>query len=261
MELSGLYENGILSLITSEDPNTLYAMSYAIAFNSTDEGRNWSQLDVGRILAVDPQDPNTIYGTGGIKSTDGGESWAKLILPQPVWVSALGIDPQNRNRLYAGAVQDKTLLVLKSLDGGISWTSMTLGSSLGSEPYDSFYMERFVVDPKNPSTVYALAGCDGFDGCAAAPPSFKSTDGGTSWASWDLPVDTAYLTIDSEGTIYLVTVTGLFKSADSGATWSVVTNSGLTSGISVLAVDPRHPNHFFAGTYGGGVFEITLVEE
>ena len=95
----GLYENNIVSLIPSQDPNTLYAMSYAIAFNSTDEGRNWSQLDVGRILAVDPQDPNTIYGTGGIKSTDGGESWAKLILPQPVWVSALGIDPQNRNRV------------------------------------------------------------------------------------------------------------------------------------------------------------------
>jgi hypothetical protein len=92
-------------------------MSYAIAFKSTDEGRNWSQLNVGRILAVDPQDPNTIYGAGGIKSTDGGASWVKLALPQPVWISALGIDPQNRSRLYAGAVQDKTLRILRSLRG------------------------------------------------------------------------------------------------------------------------------------------------
>ena len=78
---SGLYENDIVSLLPSQDPNTLYATSYAIAFKSTDEGRNWSQLNVGRILAVDPQDPNTIYGVGGFKSTDGGASWVKLVLP------------------------------------------------------------------------------------------------------------------------------------------------------------------------------------
>jgi len=264
---SGLYENGIVSLMPSQDPNTLYAMSYAIAFKSTDEGRNWSQLNIGRILAVDPQDPNTIYGAGGIKSTDGGVSWVKLALPQPVWISALGIDPQDRSRLYAGAVQDKTLRIFRSLDGGVSWTSTTLRSSVGSQPYDSFYMERLVVDPKNPGTVYAMAGCDDYDGCSLGLPNYKSTDGGATWARWYLPEDGEYLaidpqgtnlTIDSQGAIYVVTNTGLFKSADSGASWSVVTNAGLPSGITALAIDPQNPNHLFAGTYGG-VFEITLA--
>jgi photosystem II stability/assembly factor-like uncharacterized protein len=261
---SGLYENSIVSLIPSRDSNTLYAMSYALAFKSTDEGRSWSQLNVGRILAVDPQDPNTLYGAaygaGGVKSTDGGASWVKLILPQSTWITALGIDPRNRDRLYAGTVQDKTLRVLESLDGGMSWTSMTLGSSLGSAPYDSFYMERFVVDPKNAGTVYALAGCDALDECAAAPPGYKSTDRGATWSRWDLPQDSSYAAIDLQGTIYVASRRDLFKSADGGATWSVVTNSGLTFGINALAVDPQNPNHLFAGTHRG-VFEITLVEQ
>jgi len=91
--------------------------------------------------------------------------------------------------------------------------------------------------------------------------SSRARMGGATWGRWDLPQDTAYLAIAPEGTIYLVTAIGLFKSADRGGTWSVVTNSGLTSSISALAVDPKNPNHLFAGTNGGGVFEITLVEE
>lgn len=120
------------------------------------------------------------------------------------------------------------------------------------------FRNKLVVDPKNPVTVYALAGCDSYDGCSAAPPSYKSADGGATWTRWYLPEDYSYLTIDPQGAIYLVTATGLFKSADGGASWSVVTDAGLPSGIAALAIDPQNPNHLFAGT-SSGVFEITFA--
>jgi hypothetical protein len=145
---------------------------------------------------------------------------------------------------------------------------VSLGSSLENVPSsnfgDRFYMERLVVDPKNPGTVYAFAGCDSGDGCYAEPPKYKSTDGGATWAKWELPESSNFLTIDPQGAIY-VTVdvengSALFKSSDGGGSWRAVTNSGLTSRITALAVDPQNPNHLFAGT-GGGVFEITIATE
>jgi photosystem II stability/assembly factor-like uncharacterized protein len=118
---TGLYDDNVLSVIPSPDPNTLYATTYSLGLKSTDEGKNWVQLGLGVILAVDPQDPSTIYGLGGFKSTDGGASWVKFVfprtIPQTAWISALGIDPQDRSTLYAGTVlPDNTLRVLKSLD-------------------------------------------------------------------------------------------------------------------------------------------------
>ncbi len=47
---------------------------------------------------------------------------------------------------------------------------------------------------------------------------------------------------------------------DGGTTWNALPTAGLSSSMTVLALDPQNPNHLFAGTYGGGVFEITLEQ-
>jgi hypothetical protein len=184
---------------------------------------------------------------------DGGLSWVKWGILPAAPITALAFDPQDPATVYAGAVQqDATLRVFKSFDGGVSWTSVSLGSA------GVFYVDKLVVDPKNPDTIYALTGCDAY--YCDTPPNYKSTDGGATWAKWELPEFSTYLTIDAQGTIYAATGSRLFQSVDRGASWSAVTNSGLIAGISSLAVDPRNPNHLFAGT-GAGVFEITLVPE
>ena len=58
------------------------------------------------------------------------------------------------------------------------------------------------------------------------------------------------------GTLYAGTFGGLFKSTDSGATWSAI-NNGLTStSVPALAIDPITPSTLYAGTDGDeGVFK------
>ncbi len=47
---------------------------------------------------------------------------------------------------------------------------------------------------------------------------------------------------------------GVFKSTDSGGSWSAV-NTGLTNtSVRALAIDPATPSTLYAGTLGGGVF-------
>jgi hypothetical protein len=71
------------------------------------------------------------------------------------------------------------------------------------------------------------------------------------------------LGINPHGTIYAQTSyfgpAGLVGSTDGGKTWNGVTATGLTSAIGVLAFDPQGPDHLFAGTLGGGIFELNLV--
>jgi hypothetical protein len=115
-----------------------------------------------------------------------------------------------------------------------------------------------VIDPQNPSTVYAA----NFDSGAGV---FKSTDGGASWnaANSGLPAfqySPVALAIDPQNpsTLYAGTLSGIFRSADGGANWSAV-NSGLPAlGITTLAIDPRDPDTIYAGT-PAGLFAITFV--
>jgi hypothetical protein len=56
---------------------------------------------------------------------------------------------------------------------------------------------------------------------------------------------------------YAGTDTGVYKSTDSGGTWSP-SNTGLTNTIVMaLAINPATPTTLYAGTYGGGVFKST----
>ena len=133
------------------------------------------------------------------------------------------------------------------------------------------------VDPTNSSVVYAQTtwvDCSESYDCDAPgywdPNSdvakkglglFRSADGGATWAKLDLPGDPFQfnlLGVDPQGTLYAWATAGLVRSMDGGATWNALPTAGLSSGVSVLAFDPQNPNHLFAGTGGGGVFEITF---
>ncbi|HYM12340.1 MAG TPA: hypothetical protein VEU62_16510 [Bryobacterales bacterium] len=257
-----LSESNVPALaVDPRNASTVYAtigagFNTAGAFKSTDGGRNWVKLDVG-VLAIDPQDSNTLYGLGGFKSTDGGASWVKLVVPQSAWITALAIDPQDRNTLYAGGDVagpcELNPALFKSVDGGNSWTT-----SLGSLGCYSLFINRLVADPRNTGTAYATAGC--IDGpCPSFPLQYRTTDGGATWNQWELPEQGFFGTVDPHGTIYANTYpTGLLRSTDGGTTWSAVVTTGLPSNTGGLAFDPQNPNHLYAGT-SAGVFEITLA--
>ncbi len=147
--------------MSSTDPNTLYAAVFNFfgqgsdtgLYRSTDGGLRWYRLSdhptgqqVGRIrVASSYSDPNVLYsmipfgaGTQGglylmMKSTNGGITWVNTPnSPGPVssnfevggfYAAAIAIDPNDPDVVYVGG---QTLL--RSIDGGFSWTDITAGS-------------------------------------------------------------------------------------------------------------------------------------
>jgi photosystem II stability/assembly factor-like uncharacterized protein len=121
-------------------------------------------------LAVDPASPETLYtGTnlGFFRSTDGGGSWPLIVNNLPD-VAVWSIEVLADSSILAGT--DGT--GYRSTDRGATWTGGFPGFLI---PYG------YAVDPKSPSTVYAVGGAGpsldqltGFVG--------KSTDGGSTWS-------------------------------------------------------------------------------
>jgi hypothetical protein len=91
-----------------------------------------------RCLALDPEDPNTLYvGTsdeGIFKSEDGGGTWEQLSGIEHPRVTAVAVSPTD-GAVYAGT-EPSALFV--SRDGGLSWRELEGMRNLPSAPTWSF---------------------------------------------------------------------------------------------------------------------------
>lgn len=243
-------------------------------------------------LAIDPTTPSTLYaateGTkvrGGsvFKSTDGGNSWSDTALTGtifgPVRV-ALGEDvPENGSKTVTlanargvggfptfsvvGIVIDPTMSrtlyattilggVLKSTDGGGSWSAVNTGLADSSDGTPRFaFVNALVIDPAAPSTLYAAKGFGG--------GVFKSTDSAGGWnASGLTNTDIRAFAIDpiTPDTLYVASDADVFKSTDGAGSWKAITAGLSNTSVSALVIDPNSPSTLYAGT-GGGVFKST----
>ncbi|HLM01697.1 MAG TPA: hypothetical protein VK400_11630, partial [Pyrinomonadaceae bacterium] len=164
-------------------------------WRSTDGGTTFlpvtdSQVDlsVGSI-AFAPSDNSIVYagmgdkasnyfGSGVLKSTDGGQSWTRVsnaTLPSPGRVSQIEVDAANPNRVYVAQYANRqgngsfASGFYYSTDGGVNWTKTISGLA-----------RDLVRHPTLPNTLYlGMARVDG-----AVPTTggvFKSDNGGQSW--------------------------------------------------------------------------------
>lgn len=210
---------------------------------------SWTAMNTGlplarvgvRTLVVDASSSSTIYalGTGApwggwgslFKTTDGGETWK--IVNGISAVGGLVIDPSNSSTLYGIARG----LVVKSLDGGQSWTGASAGLV---EAY------ALAIDPRSTSTLYATA----YVGYGLG--LFKTTNGGASWSRKPTPpmcCDEQFLIDPSDSsTIYVIGNGSLFKSTDGGESWrSPVLLPG--SNNRLLAIDPASPSTLYTSNF------------
>jgi photosystem II stability/assembly factor-like uncharacterized protein len=197
--------------VDPENGDTIYVAPFnGPVSSSTDGGKTWTTSNQPQgssvfMLVIDPYAPRTIYaccGPGGFglenrlwKSTDAGESWADTGL---TGIQSFAIDPRNSATLYAGTRRG----VLKSVDGGESWTPFNMG--LLSMP-----VRILAVDPQNQDTLY---------GDVDGP--VKSIDGGMTWTAISGLKGSHYATYamainpQTADTIYASSYEGLFKSTD-----------------------------------------------
>jgi photosystem II stability/assembly factor-like uncharacterized protein len=259
---------------------TLYAGTHSGLFKSLDGGATWRQSglpDRATIhLVIDVFNPRILYAatactSGGcicserllFKSTDGGASWSDSVSPPNQAcddIRALLLNPTDANTLYYAALNLSGFPPLsKSTDGGVTWRYLF---APGFED-----VLAMAINPLAPNNLYA-------GGYAFPDPNgvLKSTDGGMTWSKAGLAETTVTaLAIDplNPNTLYAGTggfldegFHGLFKSTDSGASWSGI-NHGLSdlidteSSIAALVIDPRSPNTLYAGTTGNGVFKTS----
>jgi photosystem II stability/assembly factor-like uncharacterized protein len=205
-------------------------------------------------------------GSGVLKSTDEGRTWARVSnasLPSPGSISKLEIDPANPNRIYvaqysrvaAGKITSSGVYV--STDGGINWNRVLAGA-----PRD------VLIDPSDSRIVYA--GMSRID--KDADPQFglyRSTDSGSTWSNvftapqYDLTKRRDFRVAVSEANpriiyAYFGGVVGsrldarLRVSTDAGATWTdrslAAVDTANLGYNTYLAVDPRDALTLYVGS-------------
>ncbi len=241
------------------DPNTCYiATASGGIWKTIDGGTNWTPLTDTLAtmnhgaLAIVTQAPSTLYagtgeygsgsdGDGIFKSSDAGVTWSKVCDDSQIGnqVSSIVVDPLNASNIHATGSNG----YWRSTNAGASWTQLQTGSCAS-----------VVLDAVNPQNVYVGRNAQGI---------YKSTNGGTSFTklAGGLPTSgfsSVYLTIcnATPNVLYAVLLgsgglQGLYRSADSGATW---TKKAATPNFPqygdyacFVSVDPANANRVFAG--------------
>lgn len=133
----------------------------------------------------------------------------------------------------------------KSINGGSTWSHSQIGGAGGM-------LYCMALDPARPDTVYA-AGSE-----ASQPAIYRTLNGGTGWsktASGGL-LGTVYglaVCHSDPNLVIAVTTTGIFRSANSCATFTRVAPS-VGSSRDVL-FDPLVPGRVWVATAGQGVYQ------
>ncbi|MBB3701064.1 hypothetical protein KMW28_19940 [Flammeovirga yaeyamensis] len=221
-----------------------------------------------RAFALDPDDAdmNTWFAGsvgGGIwKTTDRGQSWTNLTPDLPnIAISSLVIAPSNHDVMYATTGEGfggsagfiKGDGVLKSVDGGTTWTQLT--STVANEDFQN--TNRIIVDPNNENNIVVCTSNDPLWASAFTSGIFKSTDGGTSWTKTMEATEYVQQVIADPNDFNIqyaaVRSRGVFKSTDAGATWTN-SSSGLSAGGRIeLAISPKNTDYIYASIAGSGV--------
>lgn len=251
---AGLPEHASISVLKAVPGQSglLYTgLKYGGFYKSDDGGTGWSEVDLGLnefgVDAVDfcPQESDALFigsGNGLLKMTLWYDK-AVLIGAAPVSINEVAIDPYDPDIIYAG---EYTLY--KSSDRGLSWDI----ENIGLEPLEQG-CQGIVIDYSNTDVIFTGHYYYNSD-------VYKSTDAAATWniSLADKAINDIVIDPHGPDTLYAgglaeVFVGGLFKTIDSGSSWSKVD----TSVIASIAMDPVNPGVLYTGTHNDGVKKST----
>jgi photosystem II stability/assembly factor-like uncharacterized protein len=225
-------------------------------YRTMDGGITWKQvfflsdLAGAADLELQPGNPDVIFAClwhaqrkpwtiisgareGGIyKSSDGGNTWAKLGggLPNELFGRAnVALSAAKPNRVYALIEAKPGSGLYRSEDAGATWMLANASGSLITRP---FYYDTLGADPNNADIVYV--GDEGW---------FKSSDAGKTFTRVPVPhTDNHDLWINPANSDFMIQANdgGANVSLDGGRTWSSQDNQP-TAEIYQVAVDNQYP--------------------
>ncbi len=283
----------VWSLAMSDaEPETAYAGTSAGLLLSSDGGANWNlqgrwprdYAGYGQI-DVSPVDPDLIVGAFGLsgvwRSTDRGLTWAKPVTaPDENLVASIRFTPGCSSIAYA---QGFGRYLWRSTDGGLNWHHFfDAGPSGTVTAFDTAHGDAFRTAVHAGANIWvttdgglnwdrrsAPAGGNGslrfdpFDPTRMLLTGFGrifiTTDEAQTWTEYNVPSDSIFDAVDWDRATPDVIHAGLrgvgvLRSADGGATWSIISGGGLDrAGVSPKAIrsSAQRPGRVVVGDNAG----------
>lgn len=266
---------GVLSVAVSPSGEYIYAGTAARGiFASQDGGKNWVPSFGSAYvpnLDLNPEQPGTAIASLRnqlVRTHDGGGSWQVLPLDWAAEeiVSLLWAKPNSlwagsgQGQIYHSSDQGDTWTLTGAVPGGgvldltltedqllaATWTGIYASTQAGGENYgqDWVYISPS-LGPPNANTL--LASKTGLL-LGTRAGLFRRQPGEATWQpAFDAfpPVEVTVLSgTSNDRTLYAATDSGLYRSDDGGATWSLVpADSGI--GFQSLVVDPTNESRLY----------------
>ena len=251
-------------------------------YKTTDGGKTWQHLGLKETQAVaririHPTNPDIVYVAalghpygdneerGVFRSTNGGESWEKVLYVSPkAGAVDLIIDRNNPKVLYASTWQvyrkawkmwggggDSKLW--KSVDGGDTWTDLTGNTGMPEGPVGKIGV---TVSPVDPNRVWAIVE-------ANEGGVFRSDDAGATWEKTNderklrqraFYYSRIYADPKDKETVYCLN-TSFYKSTDGGKTFDITLKVPHGDNHD-LWIDPNNPDRMINSNDGGANVSI-----
>ena len=243
-------------------------------------------------IALDPNRKDTIWvgageswmrnsvsvGDGIYKSTDGGETWTNMGLPNSEHISKILVDPSDSDTVYAcvpgrlwSDSADRGLY--RTTDGGRTWALILKGSNLSTG------CSSLAMDPRNPKELFAAlwdfrrkgwtfrSGGETPD-APSGSALFVTQDGGATWSPLNastapgLPKgpwgrEAVSIAPSNPNIVYAFVESArsaLFRSEDGGRTWAERDRSQNMVWrpfyFANLVIDPKNPDRLFKTDFG-----------
>jgi photosystem II stability/assembly factor-like uncharacterized protein len=282
--------------VAPSDPRVLYAGSgeglqrpdLSVGdgiYKSTDGGATWQHLGLRdgqqiTALRVDPRDPQRVFAAvlghpygpnaerGVFRSTDGGQSWERVLFrDQDTGAADVVLDPADPRTLYAdlwaarqapweigASFNGPGSGLYKSRDGGATWKQ--LGGGLPT-PGEGLGRIGLAVAPARPGRIYAQVDADAKHGGL-----YRSDDAGGSWRRvnaeeriWGRGGDFAEVEVDPrDPDVVYVCNTSTYRSTDGGASFTAIKGAPGGDDYHRLWINPEQPRILLlAGDQGAAV--------
>ena len=238
-------------------------------------------------IALDPSNSSTLWvgtgeawtrnsvsiGNGVYKSTDAGNTWANMGLPNSERIAKIVVSPKDSNTVFvcvAGKLWSDSAErgLYKTSDGGKTWKLVLPGPNLSTG------CSSVSLDPKNPSSLFAALWDfrrkgwtfrSGGESATSASASalFRSADGGETWQEITESANRGFahkpygriavaIAPSKSSRVYAFvesTDSALYVSDDAGATWQQRDKSSWMVWrpfyFANLVVDPINPDRLF----------------